>query len=261
MTELQAIIANLEQSADVNAVFLTGSYGEGEAKPHSDVDLVVILKKNNLNLYSHYRWIDGSFADIFFFDLADLARIRSAATDDGNGLDAIFLGWLKKADIGFDKSGTLTALKNARADATSTVATNEKRNFWQKINYNFVANKRYFESNDPTYHQALELRLLYSVMEAVCGYLALRDIPWRGEKDAVRYLSSHAPDFYALFQKYSSATALEGRFVLYSKMVDSSLTEKYPKWETTDVVTLKEGHVVADDDDIAAKYIKTLFAT
>ena len=28
-----------------------------------------------MNLYSLYRWVDGIFADIFFFDMADMERI------------------------------------------------------------------------------------------------------------------------------------------------------------------------------------------
>ena len=224
MTELQIIIAHLKQNDDVDAAFLTGSFGKGEAKSHSDVDLVVILKENRLGLYSYYRWIDGFFADIFFFDLTDLKRMRANAGDDVNGMDSIFLDWLKKADIQLDKSGTLTALREVKADAKFTAAANEKLSFWQKINYNFVANKRHFEASDPLYHQALELRLLYSVMEVVCGYLALRDIPWRGEKAAIRYLSKHAQDFYALFRKYSAAVSLQDRFTYYSKMVDKVFT-------------------------------------
>lgn len=259
MTELQKIIAHLEQGDDVDAVFLAGSLGKGEAKPHSDVDLVVILKGNKMNLYSFYRWIDGAFADIFFFDLADLARIRAGAGDDGNGMDGVFLDWLKNANIRFDKSGTLTALRKTKAEVTLTVSTNEKRNFWQKINYNFVANKRYFESNDPLYHQALELRLLYSAIEVICGYLAFRDVPWRGEKDAVRYLSAHDPDFYALFQKYSAATSLKDRFGYYSKMVSAAFTHKYRQWKPTDAVLIKKGQLVTDESDPAVGYINSLF--
>ncbi len=259
MTELQKIITHLKQNDDVDAVFLTGSVSRGDARSHSDIDLVVILKENKLGFYSFYRWIDGTFADIFFFDLADLARMGAKNIDDGNGMDAVFLDWLKKADVRFDKSGTLTALQKAKAGATFSISTNEKRSFWQKINYNFVANKRYFESNDPLYHQALELRLLYSVIEVVCGYLAFRDIPWRGEKEAIRNLSSYAPKFYALFQKYSAAASLKDRFDYYSKMVGMAFTDEYPQWETTDAVLVKKGQLVADKDDSAVGYINSLF--
>ncbi len=259
MTTLQAIIKNLEQNNDVDAVFLTGSLGNGEAKPYSDIDLIIVLKENKKELYSFYRWIDGAFADIFFFDLADLARMSTKSNDDSNGIEGIFLDWLKKADIQFDKSGTLTALQKTKAGTSFSVSTNEKRSFWQKINYNFVANKRYFESGDPLYHQALELRLLYSVMEVICGYLAFRNIPWRGEKDAVRNLSLRAHDFYVLFQKYLSAKSLGDRFGLYSKMVTATFTDEYPQWKTTDAVLIKKGQLVADKDDPAVGYINSLF--
>ena len=230
MTELDKIIEKLKSNDDVDAVFLTGSHGTQEAKAYSDIDLVIILKENKNNLYSLYRWIDGVFADIFFFDLIDLKRIRDCAGKYENPMDGAFMSWLKKADIKFDKSGSLSALKNkASGNEEFPVPTKDKDSFWQKINYNLVANKRYFESNDPLYLEALELRLLYSVIEAICGYVAFRDIPWRGEKEAVKYLKNNHPDFYNIFKSYSISNNLADKFRFYEQMVDLVFTDKYKK--------------------------------
>jgi predicted nucleotidyltransferase len=261
MNTLEKIIARLNSNNDVDAVFVTGSLGVKTAKPYSDIDLVVILKENKFDLYSLYRWIDGIFSDIFFFDLSDIKRISVQENIDTNATDGTLISWLKKADIRFDKSGATTDLKRKldAASAVNAVSIKDKESFWQKINYNFVANKRYFESSDPLYHQALELRLLYSVIEVICGYIALRDIPWRGEKNAVTYLSTHHPDFYALFQKYSSAPTLKNRFAYYSQMINLVFTDEYKKWTVKDETLIKKDFSITKGNDPASNYVKNLF--
>jgi predicted nucleotidyltransferase len=251
MDSLEKIIQGLQNSDEVDAVFLTGSLGRKEAKSYSDIDLVVILKENTLGLYSLYRWIDNTFADIFFFDLADIK----------NATDTLLSHWLKNADIRFDKSGATTELKmkaNA-SDRAITVSIKEKQNFWQKINYNFVANKRYFESNNQLYHEALDLRLLYSTIEVICGYFALRDIPWRGEKNAVTVLAINHPDFYDLFKKYSASQSLKDRFLYYSQMVALVFTEEYRRWTAADRILVKKDLSIAGESEPAMDYIATLF--
>lgn len=260
MNSLDKIIEKLKLSDEIDAVFLTGSHGTKDSKTHSDIDLVIILKENKNNLYSLYRWIGGVFADIFFFDLADTERIGNCAGKYENSMDSTFMSWLKKADIKFDKSGSLSELKNKEdRDEKSPVSTKDKDSFWQKINYNFVANKRYFESNDPLYLEALELRLLYSVIEAMCGYIALRDIAWRGEKEAVKYLKNNHQDFYDIFKSYSISNNLADKFRFYEQMVDLVFTDEYKKWTDQDEIILKKDFSVAEPDDSAVSYVKSLF--
>src|SRR3989344_7053424 len=225
MNSLSKIIEKLKSSEDVDAVFITGSHGTKESRSYSDIDLVIILKENRKNLYSLFRWIDGVFADIYFFDLDDLKRIGDITEPHEDSWDEVFLEWLKKSDINFDKSGTLSELKNkTKENGNVLISTKVKNDVWQRINYNYVANKRYFESKDPLYLEALELRLLYSVLKIISGYLSLRDVAWRGEKAAVKYLKNNHLDFYNLFIKYSKSELLETRFELYSQMVNLVFT-------------------------------------
>ena len=247
MNSLDKIIEKLKSNEDVDAVFLTGSHGTKESKSYSDIDLVVILKENKNNLYSLYRWIDGIFADIFFFDLTDLKRIGDSEKIAADNFDAIFVDWLKKASICFDKSGALTNL-TSKISGTNTSKNSQKfkKGYWQRINHNHVSNKRYFESKDPLYLEALEIRLFYCVEEIICGYFALRDIPWRGEKKAVLDLKDNAPDFYDLLQKYLKTDSLELRFKHYSKMLDLVFTGEYKKWTEKDEIILKKDFLLLD---------------
>ncbi len=236
MKTLSQIISNLEKHPDVDSVFLTGSQGIDEHKPYSDIDLVVILQTNKHKVDSLYTWIDRKFSDIFFFDHSDLQRINDNDDLDGNSLDAIFLDWLKKGTIRFDKTGRLTELKNRSGSKRISITSAEKQKFWQKINYNFVANSRYFQSDDPVYHEALEIRLLYGVSEILCGYFEFRNIPWRGEKAAVKYLHDNDEKFYGTFVTYTKAGDLKTRFQSYKDLASLVFTEEYKFWQTDDVI-------------------------
>jgi len=260
MTSLTQIVEKLKENSEVDAVFLTGSHGVGDQTLHSDIDLVVILKENRQNLRSLYRWFDGVFADVFFFDLADLERVTNTKELDWNSADGSLVDWVQKADIQFDHSGSLTKLKAQVVDLTQTGVTRaDKRSFWQKINYNLVANQRYFASPDPLYHEALNLRLLYSVMELVCGYLAFRDIPWRGEKQAVQYLQAHTTDFYDLLQQYHQATTLSERFQLYEQLFALTFTPDFQPWSQTDQIVMKNDFSIVELGDEVEGYVESLF--
>lgn len=234
---LNNIIEKLKSHLEVDSVFITGSQVT-ESKPYSDIDLVIILNRNINQIKSIYTWIDDKFADIFFFDLEDLERIENLKEISDNSMDAIFINWLLKGQIQFDKTNQLTELKE-KSDAlknTAKIPESEKSQYWQKINYNFVANKRYFESNDPIYHEALELRLLYTIPELICGYFQFRDISWQGEKQALKYLKENDQEFYDLFISYTKAQNLNDRFENYSKMIEKVFVGVYKIWQKDQII-------------------------
>lgn len=256
---LKNILAKLESNSDVDAVFLTGSYALKNSDLSSDIDLVIIFKENKNNLRSLYEWIDGVFADIFFFDVADLNRISNSKSLDWNSMDGILVTWIQKSEIQLDHSGVLTSLKKKMLGTEQIgVTETEKRNHWQKINYNYVANKRYFQSKNLLYHEALELRLLYSTIDVICAFLALRDIPWRGEKKAISYIKNNEPKFYEEFGKYCKASLLNERFEHYNSMVLMTFTEKFRQWTEDDQIVIKKDQSVADRDDNMTQYIDSI---
>lgn len=232
---LSQIINNLGKHQDVDGVFVTGSQGDNH-KPYSDIDLVIILNKNHNEISSIYTWIDGKFADIFFFDHSDLDRMIAKDDIEANSMDAIFIDWLKKATIYFDKTGILNKIKSRLSIKKLSIPISEKQQFCQKMNYNLVANTRYFQSNDPLYHEALEMRLLYSVSELLCGYFEFRDIPWRGEKTAIKYFRENDRDFYDKFISYTKASNLDDRFKVYQALVKSTFTDEYKEWAVGDIL-------------------------
>jgi predicted nucleotidyltransferase len=251
MIQLEKIIENLKARDQVDAVFLTGSYGS-DNKPYSDVDLVIILEDNAEKINSLYTWIDNKFADIFFFDQSDLNRIETAKELSANNMDAIFIAWLEKSNISFDKSGKLTAIKDKIKDLNKKLAIpkSEKDSFAQRINYNFVANKRYFESNDHLYHEALEFRLLYSVSELISGYFEFRDLPWRGEKSAVKYLKENDTAFYQSFVGYTKADNISDKFKLYALLFKLVFANGYKQWAVGDILPQSKDRTISDESKL-----------
>ncbi len=51
MNTLDNIIENLKIDDNIDAVFMTGSNHNSEAKAYSDIDLVVILKENKIRTF------------------------------------------------------------------------------------------------------------------------------------------------------------------------------------------------------------------
>src|SRR3989344_678516 len=252
MFHLDEIVKNLEAKPEVDAVFLTGSYGARTSNSHSDLDLVIVLNKNSDGLKSVYTWIDDRFADIFFFDWTDLDRLARTKDYPANAWDTVLVSWLQKASVFFDKSKKLSKLIDKMKSVNGfSASVKEQRDFWQKINYNFVANERYFKSDNPLCHEALEIRLLYSVSELICGYFILRNIPWRGEKEAITYLKKSKPDIYLLLQKYWHAKNLKERFRTYVKLTSNVFTNDYKRWKGGDVmVVLKNQELPANDKNL-----------
>lgn len=240
---MDKVIEKLKSDPQVNAVFITGSGGVGNRNGYSDIDLVVVLSENNDNLYCLYKFTDDIFTEVFFFDLKDLERIsllKKIASDD---FDAIFIDWLKKSEILFDKSGDLTSLKSKLVDIDmSNVSKKSKFGYWQRINHNYITDKRYFDSGDELYLTALEIKLFYSMEQVICSYFAFRDLPWRGEKNAVLYLRENDKDFYELFERYIKSSKIDERFRVYSDMFDMAHNGAYRKWESDFLVVLDKNY-------------------
>ena len=263
MSELQNIIENLKSKDEVDAVFLTGSHG-ANTKPYSDIDLIIILKENTKSLQSIFAWIDGIFADIYFFDMENIERIMSAdwltssTNESKHTMNASLYSWVKKGTIQFDKSGSLTNLKNLKKEIK--VAENEKLIEWKNINYNFEANTRYFESGDPLYYEALEIRLLYSIPQLISGYLKFHGVVWQGEKFAISYLKENNRAFYDEFVAYSKSSTLEEKFNHYKNLVKATLNPEFPLWDKAKIYPKSNNDPMKLDEVELVNYWTSLIA-
>jgi len=236
---LSNLMEKLKSSPRVKGIFSTGTTAT-KMNPSSDIDFVVVIDKNLEDIKSVYTMIENRFSDIFFFDIDFLKQLKDKSEVSGNNFDGIFLEWLKKGKIEYDPENLLQLLKSKieKTSPMQKVANSEKRDFWIKTNYNFIANSRYYNSKDEFYHKALELRLLYSVIELITAYFSFRGIPWRGEKAAVKYLEQNDPDFLATFQKYSESNTLAEKMKYYEQLFDKIFFDEYQKWEKDFIIPI-----------------------
>lgn len=236
---LENLINKIKSSPRVKGIFITGSTASG-LKPYSDIDLVIVLDKNVEKVKAIYTTIENYFADIFFYDIDFINKIKNKQEVPANNFDGLFLSWLAMGKIKYDSDGILLALRKKiiKNKSKLKVHNSNKKDFWVKVNYNFLANMRYYNSKNKLYHQALELRLLYSVIEIVAAYFSFRDIPWRGEKAAINYFKKNNPEFLKIFQQYSQSKTLKDRIKYYQKLLDRVFFGEHQKWDKNFIVPI-----------------------
>src|SRR3989344_1455915 len=238
---LSNLIEKLKSSQRVRGIFSTGTTAT-TLTPSSDIDLVVVIDKNSEELKSIFTTIENRFSDIYFFDIDFLNQLKDKSEVSGNNFDGMFLEWLKKGKIEYDPENILESLKGKIEETSPTqkVIDSEKRDFWIKTNYNFIANSRYYNSRDEIYHKALELRLLYSVIELITAYFSFRGIPWRGEKAAIKYLEQKDQKILSIFEKYSKSSLLADKMKHYAELFDAIFFGEYQKWEDDFVISISQ---------------------
>lgn len=236
---LSNLIEKLKSSPRVKGIFTIGATAT-KMNPSSDIDFAVILDKNSEGIKSVYTMIENRFSDIFFFDIGFLNRLKSKQEVSVNNFDGMFLNWLANGKIEFDPENLLSVLREeiTRRPPIQQITESEKRDFWIKTNYNFIANSRYYNSSDKLYHQALEFRLLYSVIELITAYFSFRDIPWQGEKTAVKYFEQNDPEFFLIFQKYSKSANLDEKMKYYLQLFERIFFGECQKWPDDFIVAV-----------------------
>ncbi|PIQ68887.1 MAG: hypothetical protein COV91_01600 [Candidatus Taylorbacteria bacterium CG11_big_fil_rev_8_21_14_0_20_46_11] len=228
---LTDVIAKLKNSPRVKGILTTGTTAS-EMNASSDIDLVVILDTNVEELKSVYTTIENRFSDIFFFDTEFVKRLGGKGEIKGNSFEGMFLEWLRKGAVEHDSGGLLSELKKEKEEAppAQKVSEQEARDLWVKVNYNFIANARYYGSKEELYHKALEIRLLYGVVELITAYFSFRGIPWRGEKEAVKYFEVNDQRFWEIFQTYSASNTLSEKMKKYEELYSCVFFGEYTKW-------------------------------
>lgn len=253
---LTNLIQSLKSQDEIDALFIAGSQGEGKEESYSDIDIVVVFKENTQKLRSLFQWIDSKPADIYFFDHADLNNLQAADKIPANKMDAVLINWLEKNTIEFDKSGLLTELKSQVEELRKKffVPETEMKLFEQKINIGYITNKRYFESNNPTYHEALEVKLLQDIYNILIGYFEFRNVPWRGEKLALEYLRNNDLTFYNLYMKAVTSVPLKDKYDSYLYVLKGVFHNAYELWSQDKVIPSSKENISEDQERNLVEY-------
>ena len=139
---------------------------------------------------------------------------------------------LERAEILFDQHGALAMAQAQirRCELASSAEPGAAYRAWNKINYDRQHNRRMLESDDPDYAAALDVRLLYGLVDVFTGYFATRGLRWQGEKASVRYLREHDPEFLALFQRAHSENDRRAKLDLYEQLCQQATAPVGDLW-------------------------------
>lgn len=216
---LAQAIELLSAHPDVMGIVLIGSTAH-ELNTHSDLDILVIVK-DGFPIDVALTYIENRLTDLVFRSVA-LIENCPEAVETGTHEASIF-NWFRHGKIVFDRDGMLGEFQEKALSVQ--IIPNEDFRLSTKfgILYNYHQNLRMWRSNDQLYHEALQLRLLYTMSDIMVSYFYLRGESWTGEKDAIRYWQAHDASYYHLFRTTMSTPDLNEKFGLYEQLVDLTL--------------------------------------
>lgn len=223
---LDEVIGRLAAQENVRGIVLLGSTAGASLTADSDYDLLLILAQLPVPLQVIFTTIDGRLTDLIFSDMQFIDHILGDGQLDPD-LPAIgnLMNWLQKGEVVHDSSGYIRLAQTKLKDGMWLLPPDQKAifNVWKGIHYNYYQTKRMLASADPIYQTAVDLRLTYMLTDVWFGYFVVRQLPWEGEKKAVRYWQTHDPDYLALFQKYLMAADRQQRFGVYTELAQRAL--------------------------------------
>jgi hypothetical protein len=251
---LDAALARLAADDRVDGLALFGSRGGGAALPASDHDLLILVSDLPVGIFQMLSHIDGRMADIVFVLTAQADRLLAAAGPVAtNTSDGRFLLKMQTAQVVYDASGRLArAQAKARQggwQAPSTYADQYGAWFWH--NHALFHIKRMAQADDPDYHTAVDL-MLYGALHDICrAYYRLRNLPWEGEKAAMRYLQRHDPAYLGLLRECLAATERARKAQLFEQLATETLRPVGQAWQPGCTA------VILDAPDATAAQIET----
>ncbi len=230
---LDSFVARLVTQAVVDGILFMGSTGSGTLNAASDYDLLLILADDPAAPQMVVTWVDGHFTEIYCTPVTALARIIAEPTAWREGSEeGSVINWLRDGRIVHDRAGRLAnAQAAARAAPPLAVAASEGAYWaWDILGYNVAQAKRYLASDDPVYREVVDFRLLYRLAEVMTAYFTVRGLPWRGEKEAIRYWTADDPPFLARFRECLAETDRGRKVARYEELARLTLAPVGALW-------------------------------
>jgi predicted nucleotidyltransferase len=220
---LDEFIARLSCHQLVDGIVLIGSTGRGDLTPTSDYDLLLVLSQMPAPFTVALTWIDHRLTDIIFATRQQIEEILALDTPaNGEEWPGRFIQWLQTGRIAFDRTGRLAQAQTKVQSDNSLLPLDNYDVYmaWFGLNYNLNQTRRLMAAEDPVYWIAADIRLAhYGTSDLLWRYFRIRKLRWQGEKSAVRYLSSHDPNYLTLLQQFLAAGERRAKFSLYEQLV------------------------------------------
>lgn len=239
---LEEVIARLTKSEAVEGILLIGSANEGRLTSASDYDLVVVLNAMPVPLHVGLTWINHRLTDLLFVrsgeldDITVLVEPVSAPKPMGR-----LIRWLQAGKILFDRSGRLQRCQSKVRIGTWTKEAGEFEVYgaWFGVNYNLTQTRRMLASDDLDYRMTAEVRMaIYGTSGLLWDYFTIRRMFWEGEKQALRYLESHDPEYYELFHQFVKAGTCEEKLRLYEQLAKRTTAPAGGLWGDNDTALM-----------------------
>ena len=231
---LNEVLSRLQQHELVAGILLMGSTGEGTLTPSSDYDICLIMSELPAPAKLVTTWIDGHLAEIYLTTVAAIRRIASDPSRWAAGSEEeALVRWLRTGRIVYDQNGVVEVGQDA-ARQTPTAVPDESSRYWAwwGIGYNVAQMRRYAAGEDAVSQAAAQVRLLWSVFQVVAHYFTMREIPWRGEKEAIRYLIAHDPAYLDLLNRCIVELDIRRKAHLYEELAQLTLAPTGGLWTT-----------------------------
>jgi predicted nucleotidyltransferase len=236
---LAQVIGRLARHPVVDGIVVMGSGSKGALNPTSDLDLFVVVASMPEPLYMVLTTIESRLAEVYFTTTSEIDRLEALDRPTyGDADEHVATLWLQTGRIAFDRSGRINRLRRkVQADPWPDLARSNETMaadiyaYWWKINYNLRQTRRMLSSDDPVYLMAVDIRLLYSLPEVFVGYARARSMPWRGEKELIRYLQQHDQAFLDLFRQCIAETDRSRKVDLYERAAALALAPAGGLWQ------------------------------
>ena len=231
-----SLIERLKESPRVDGLMLLGSTGQPTLNAFSDRDLLIVLDECDPSITSGAVFCDGVLVDLIFATRQQVEDLTAAEPGSISLSDprASFSNWVPSGTIVLDRSGCLARLRGAlgRDGSSPKLTEGESVKRVDRAFYNLAQTRRMSGSPDPVYEQAVDLRMLYQLSDLMVDYFNLRGLPWRGEKEAIRYWQSFDAGYLDLFMRCYWERDRTERVRLYAKLVNATIEPVDFQWDT-----------------------------
>ena len=263
---LQEFIARLRRSNSIVALAIIGSAAQARTDIASDYDLLIVLENPPVPLTGGVTFIEDRFTDIVFMTLKEIRRLSQVdhSQISMNSPEGTFLRWMQTARIEFDKSGYLDQIQKESQEGLPLKPLDEGEIYsrFDKASYNLAHTQRMLTSDNPDYHLAVDMRLLYQMADLMVDYFLVRELPWQGEKHAVRYWKSHDPGYLDLFIKYINEKNRNRKVDLYHRLASETMAPVGTLWQAGET-RLRLGpasEMTSENIEVAKRFWRSILA-
>jgi len=206
---LKQVLDRLKLHPAVDGILLVGTTDSDKLTPVSDYDILIVLSGSPVPLHVGVTYIDNRLTDLLFTTVNEVDQIIAKRQQFKPFTYLLSVArWLQTGNIVFDRTNLLHRAKDILQNTNLAAPPSEydRYGICFGLNFDYRHNHRMAESDDPVYQTALDLRFCFTINNLFWGYFSLRSILWEGEKNAVRYLEIHDPEFLRLVRQCLAET-------------------------------------------------------